>query len=254
MPKRWRYPELILTELEKKRFVARNGLLAVSLYSSAEIAKRLEQLEGQGRLIATSYYVIELGFWQERTIKLLDILGKQHSLNPLRKGLSQAELQSHLALPKEAFNYLVTALTSAGKILREGDTIALSTHKPELSRGQEVIVTKIMGLFDRSHSSPPTKKELAAQIQGSEAIVRFMCQQKMLVELAEGVLFEQKHYQSVKDGIVQFLKKNGSIAIQDMHSLFGFSRKYTIPLLSHLDREGITRREGNVRVLARGLG
>ncbi len=247
-------PELILTELEKKRFVARDGLLVASLYSSAEIAERTEQLEKQGKLIATSYYVIELGFWQERTIKLLDILGKEHSLNPLRKGLSQAELQSHLALPKEAFNYLVTALTSAGKILREGDTIALSTHKQELSRGQEVIVTKIMGLFDRSHSGPPTKKELAAQIQGSEAIIRFMCQQKMLVELAEGVLFEEKHYQSVKDEIVKFLKKNGSIAIQDLHSLFGFSRKYTIPLLSHLDREGITRREGNVRVLARGLG
>ncbi len=246
--------ELILTGLEKNRHIERDGLLAAICYSSAEIVERTEQLEGQGRLIATSYYVIDLGYWQEQTDKFLDILGKEHSLNPLRKGLSQAELQSHLALPKEAFNYLVTALTSAGKILREGDTIALFTHKLELSRGQEVIVTKIMELFDRSHSSPPTKKELAVQIQGSEAIVRFMCQQKMLVELAEGILFEQKHYQSVKDGIVKFLEKNGSIAIQDLHSLFGFSRKYTIPLLSHLDRERITRREGNVRVLAKKPG
>ena len=246
--------ELILTELEKKGFVARDGLLVASLYSSAEIAECAEQLEGQGRLITTSYYVIELGFWQERTTKLLDILDRQHSLNPLGKGLSQAELQSQLALPKEAFSYLVTALTSAGQIVRKEDTIALAKHKPTLSREQEVIVSKMMGLFAKSHSSPPTKKELAAQIPGSEAIVRFMCQQKMLVELAEGILFEQKYYQSIKNEIVKFLEKNGSISIQDLNSLFGFSRKYSIPLLTNLDREGITRREGNVRVLAKKPG
>ncbi len=71
----------------------------------------------------------------------------------------------------------------------------------------------------------------------------------MLVEIANGVLFERKHYENIKGEIIKFLKKNGQISIQDVHSLFGFSRKYTIPLLNYLEKEGIVRREGDIRVL-----
>jgi selenocysteine-specific elongation factor len=113
------------------------------------------------------------------------------------------------------------------------------------------MVSEIIELFDKSHSSPPTMKEIASRIPSSEEMVRFMCQKNMLVELPEGVLLERKHYQSVKSEIIRFLKEKGQISIQDVHSLFGFSRKYTIPLLGHLDREGITRREGDVRVLGK---
>ncbi len=245
--------ELILTELEKNRYIGRDKLLVASLYSSVEIAEGVELLESRNRLIVTSSYVIDPGFWQESTDKLLDILGREHSLNPLRKGLSQAELQSRLALPKEVFGYLITTLTGAGQIVREEDAIALAGYKPELSREQEAMVSKIIELFARSHSLPLTREALTAQIAGSEAVAHFMCRQRMLVELGEGVLFEQKHYQRVKDEIISFLKANGRISIQDVHLLFGFSRKYIIPLLSYLDREGVTRREGNVRVLAKKL-
>ena len=246
--------ELVLSELEKNRHVERKELLVASCYSSAEIAECVKLLQRQNRLIATSSYVIDVRYWQEQSDKLLDILGREHSLYPLRKGLSQAVLQGHLTLPKEAFSHLVTALVNAGKIVHEEDIIALATHKPQLSREQEMVVSKIIGLFDKSRSRPPTKKKLAAQIPGCEDIIHFMCQQNMLVELADGVLFEQKHYQSVKSEIIKFLEKNGSISIQDVHSLLGFSRKYTIPLLSNLDKEGITRREGDVRVLVKRRG
>ena len=33
--------------------------------------------------------------------------------------------------------------------------------------------------------------------------------------------------------------------------LFGVTRKYLIPILEYFDRNGVTRREGNRRVLAR---
>ena len=243
--------ELILSELEKNRYVKGNGLLVESFYSSAEIAERVELLKSQKRLIGAGSYIVDLGYWRQQTEEFLDILRREHSASPLRKGLSQAVLQSYLDLPKEAFSQLVAALVCAGKIVREEDTIALSSHKPKLSPEQEAMVSEIIELFDKSHSSPPTMKEIASRIPSSEEMVRFMCQKNMLVELPEGVLLERKHYQSVKSEIIRFLKEKGQISIQDVHSLFGFSRKYTIPLLGHLDREGITRREGDVRVLGK---
>ncbi len=85
---------------------------------------------------------------------------------------------------------------------------------------------------------------------GSEAIIRFMCEQNILIELADGVLFEYKHYLAIKDGIVNFLRSNNTISIQDVRELLGLSRKYILPLFSRLDEEGITQRRGDDRVLA----
>ena len=112
--------------------------------------------------------------------------------------------------------------------------------------GQEALVKE---LFKQNHSSPPTVKEIEAQVAGSRDIIRFMCRQGMLVELPEGVLFEKEHYRDIERGIIDFLKKKGQISIQDVNSLFGLSRKYIIPLLTYLDNKKITRRRENVRVL-----
>jgi selenocysteine-specific elongation factor len=127
----------------------------------------------------------------------------------------------------------------------------MAAHRPELSPEQEAVVSEIIDIFARSPSHPPTLKELLARYPAGGAVIHFMCRQQMLVELPEGVLLAMEQYRRIKDEITAFLEKRGRVSIQDVNSLFGFSRKYTIPLLSHLDREGVTRRQGDVRVLVK---
>jgi selenocysteine-specific elongation factor len=111
------------------------------------------------------------------------------------------------------------------------------------------MASRALALFEKNRTNPPTKRELALKIANSEAIVRFMCQQKILVELPEGILFERKHYEAVRDEIINFLRSHGTISIQEVRNLLGFSRKHILPLLSKLDEEGVTRRQGDERVL-----
>jgi selenocysteine-specific elongation factor len=242
---------LVLSELAKNSYVEAGELLADSLYSAAEIADCVGHLRGQGRLIAAGPYVVDSGYWQRQMDELVSILRREHSENPLKQGLSLAVLQGYLSLPKEAFGQLVAALVSAGQIIRSKDTVALAAHRPELSPQQEGVVSEIMDIFARSPHRPPTLKELLARYPAGGAVIRFMSRQQMLVELPEGVLLAREQYRRIKDEIIAFLEKRGQVSIQDVNSLFGFSRKYTIPLLSHLDREGVTRRQGDVRVLAK---
>ncbi len=242
---------LILSELEKNKYLERAGLLKESLYSQAEIARHVVQLEELKKLVATDSYLVDLGHWQKQTEDFLNLLHEEHQANPLKKGLSQAVLQSYLDLPRETFNQTVANLIDAKKIVRREDTVSLASHQPRLSAQQEATVRSIRALFKNNLSSPPALKEIATQIPDSENVVRFMCQQGMLVELPDGILLEKSHYQSFRSEIISFLKEKGKISIQDVHSLFGFSRKYSIPLLSHLDREGTTRRQGDVRVLVK---
>ncbi len=242
---------LVLSELSKNGYVDAGELLANSLYSSAEIAGCVDHLRGQGKLVSAGSYVVDSGYWLKQTNELLTILRREHRENPLKEGISQAVLQGYLGLPKDAFDRLVAELVSSGQVVRSKDVVALVEHRPELSSEQGKVVSEIMALFSRSPHQPPIFKELAARYPGGGAVVRFMCQQQLLVELPQGVLLEREHYRRIKEEITALLREKGQVSIQDINSRFGFSRKYTIPLLSHLDREGITRRQGDVRVSAK---
>ena len=113
------------------------------------------------------------------------------------------------------------------------------------------MVSDIIQLIEKDPVNPPKIWEVGKQIPGSDKVVHFMLQQNMLVELPDNIIIQKKRYHEIEREIVNFLEKKGEISIQDMHSLFGFSRKYVIPLLSYLDIKGITRREGNMRILAK---
>lgn len=243
--------DLILSELDKNKYMKVEELLAASHYSPAEVSSGVRLLLDRNKLVVVGSWVSDAAYWQKQIEKVLDILSEEHALHPLWRGLSQAELQDRLGLPRELFSRLIAGLVDSGKIIREKDIVAFLAHKPRLSPEQELVASKILGLFERQRTSPPTRKELANQIPGSEEIVRFMCQQNMLVELPEGVLLEYKHYETVKNEIIDFLKGHNTISIQQMRELFGFSRKHILPILIKLDEEKVTRRQGDERTLAK---
>jgi len=245
--------ELILSELDKNKYLDEKGMLVASHYSQQEVMDCVASLRGEGKLIMAGSWVVDLTYWQTQMEQVLGLLAEKHSLHPLEKGFPQVELQSRLKLPKELFDYLIISLISLEKIVREQSIIALSTYRLSLSPEQEKLISQILKIFETSEANPPTKKGLIAQVPNSEGIIRYMCQQNMLVELPEGVLFERKRYENIKSEIIDFLKSNDSISFQQARTLLGFSRKYILPLFNKLDEEGVTQRRGDTRVLRANL-
>jgi selenocysteine-specific elongation factor len=94
---------------------------------------------------------------------------------------------------------------------------------------------------------------LLQAVPGASGILRYLLEQKRLVELPEGIILTAELYRDIRQKVIDTLKSEGRIAIQDMSALTGFSRKYSIPFLTRLDQEGLTRRQDNVRVPARRL-
>ena len=70
-------------------------------------------------------------------------------------------------------------------------------------------------------------------------------QEKKIIKLSEGILLIKQEYDMMKNKIIHFMKKNGSISIAEVRTLLGLSRKYIIPLLTKMDNENITKRQGN---------
>ena len=51
--------------------------------------------------------------------------------------------------------------------------------------------------------------------------------------------------------LLRHLEAHGEIAVPAFKARHGLSRKHAIPLLEYFDRIGVTRRSGEVRVLAK---
>ena len=245
--------DLISAEIEKNRVSETGSLLAASLFSSSEIAVKVKQLANQKKLVQAGPYSIDIRVWEEASGKLLSTIAKEMASDTLKHGVPQAILQEGLGFPKEVFETLVLNMISSGKIGREEELLTLPQNKPVLSKQQEALKAQVLSLFAKNPSSPPNLKELSAQLPSSQPVVHYMIKQGELVELPDGILLEAKQFQAVKEQITGRLKENGKITIQEINQLFGFSRKYSVPLLTHLDRIGITRREGDARVAGKKL-
>lgn len=241
--------ELILSELDKDGYVAAADLLVASPFSKTEIETTVQSLSKQRKLTIAGSIVVSSAHWQEQSKQTLAVLTEQAASHPMERGLAQADLQARLQLPKEAFDILIAKLVNDAKVVREGSIVTVAGHKPTIAAGQEALAAKVKALFEKERTNPPTRKDLATLVPGSEKVVRFLCEQKVLVELPEGVLLQREHYESARQQIIDYLKDNGNISIPKIRELLGLTRKYILPLVNKLDEEGVTRRDGDDRVL-----
>jgi selenocysteine-specific elongation factor len=244
---------LITTELLKTCFTPCRGFLSASQFNDSMISKSVEALAKKRELVVFADWLVGREVWDSQKKLLLDILAGAHKAEPLNKGLSQAEAAATLSLPPPLFAALVEELIGQKKILRSEDILALSSHKPMLSSGQAEMESRVIETIEKDPAVPPTRSELLQSIIGASNVLRYLLEQGKVIELPDGILLSGGQYRAIRQKVIDILKSKGQIAIQDMAAVTGFSRKYSIPFLTRLDQEGITKRQENVRIPARKL-
>jgi selenocysteine-specific elongation factor len=226
-------------------------LLAASNLSKQQIDQATIDLQSSGKLLRLAGWIVDPEFWHKTIDLAVDIISQEHAAHPTAIGLAQAELESRLKLPKALFGQLITILTDEGRIVRRESVLSLSTHMPTLSTEQEIQMARILEIIHQDPANSLTRHDLTTTVPEADAVVKYMCQQGLILELSEGLLIENRRYEEIKQRVIDFTRTSGTINIQQMRTLFGFSRKYIIPLFNRLEEEGILRRIGEERVLAK---
>jgi selenocysteine-specific elongation factor len=73
--------------------------------------------------------------------------------------------------------------------------------------------------------------------------------EKTLVKISEDLVFHQSALIELRQKITTLKTTSPKIDVARFKDLTGVSRKYAIPLLEYLDRERITRRVGDERII-----
>jgi selenocysteine-specific elongation factor len=73
--------------------------------------------------------------------------------------------------------------------------------------------------------------------------------QGKVVKVSDSIVFAATAYHEMVAKITAQIKAGGKVGLGETRDMFGTSRKYAQALLEYLDREKITRRVGDDRVL-----
>ena len=83
----------------------------------------------------------------------------------------------------------------------------------------------------------------------AQKIVTLLLRDKVLVKISDDLVFHRDALALLYRQMASEKAKSPKIDVARFKDLTGVSRKYAIPLLEYLDREHVTRRVGNERVI-----
>jgi len=83
----------------------------------------------------------------------------------------------------------------------------------------------------------------------AQKIVTLLLREQALVKISDDLVFHRKALDELRKRMATEKAKSPKVDVARFKELAGVSRKYAIPLLEYLDREHVTRRVGDERII-----
>ncbi|HVT94504.1 MAG TPA: selenocysteine-specific translation elongation factor [Bryobacteraceae bacterium] len=174
-----------------------------------------------------------------------EILREFHRLHPLLPGMPKEDLRSRV-LP-DAPDFALDALD----LVSEGDVVRLASHQVSLRRDEEEAAKKMEEIFRHAGLRIPSLSETLAQsgveIARAKTLLQMLLKDGRLVRISAELVVHASALDALRVNLSQ--RAGMRFTVPDFKEWTGVSRKYAIPLLEFLDRQRITRREGDTRVI-----
>ena len=216
-----------------------------------EMAEEVVRIPEEDEELILSRTIFE-GFKRD----IQEALRKFHQRFPLKPGLTKEELRARVSTRahQRTFERALEALISEGKLVADKEYLRLSSHKPVLPEEAEALKRKIESLFLKARFSPPDPDEVLSRFRSQSQLAldlfELLVQEGILVRLSERLYFHRRVLEEAKRLVTDFLTRHPELSVGDFRRLIGgASRKYLIPLLEYLDREKVTLRVGDKRIL-----
>ncbi len=184
-----------------------------------------------------------------------------HKNEPLARGVSREVIRESVLKRSrpEVFQAVINALASNETIGIDKEMLRLTSHQVELSPSDAALREAILERYRGAGLEVPKLVEVLADSASAagrspQHAGRFL---QMLLEAGAIVKATEEFYFSkdVIDALVVRLRREAAttgdrvIDVAKFKEIAGVSRKYAIPILEYLDREHITARAGDKRVI-----
>jgi selenocysteine-specific elongation factor len=238
----------IETQLTRDGIAKRDTLLRPSSFSPAEIDKAIKVLLDSRKALQAGDWIADKSRWQSTIAAMSQRVEAEHARRPELPGLSLDQLHPVMAqgFPgHDVFPELIADLCRNGFIRRQNH-IASNSHKPALPPHLRDVGEKLRRTMQMP--DPPARKNITENSTGRQAL-QFLIDAGEAIDVSPDLVLGAAQFYRCRLLVKQHLRKHGQATASELRTATDTTRRIMIPLLEKMDRDGVTVRRGNVRVL-----
>ncbi len=241
---------LISSQASYEGATRKSQLLLKSRFSAADVSATVAQLAAAGSVVVAGDFVVDAARWQALHRDATEAIDARHRAHPEQSGLPLTDLRAALndELPVADLFDPVVADLCAREFVRVGAAIRRASHLPVLPPQLQAAGAKIRTMLAEKPLDPPSRKDLAPDTRSQQAL-RFLIETGEVTEINAEIAMTAESMKQATEMIRQFIRAKGPATTSDLRQMLGNSRRVAIPLLERLDRDGVTLRQGDKRLL-----
>jgi selenocysteine-specific elongation factor len=195
---------------------------------------------------------------EEVKTAVLQRLDSFHKREPLTAGIGRETLRK--TIPGSAAFPVIDAaieeLSREAKIRSDGDAISTAGRDAQLKPEEAKAKQKFAEVYSSAKLEPPKLNDVLADAKTlspakSRQVFQLLIDSGEIVKVSDEFCFSSSSIDALKRQLLQFADRSADrkIDVAKFKDLAGVSRKYAIPLLEYFDREKVTVRSGDARLI-----
>jgi selenocysteine-specific elongation factor len=225
-----------------------------------DAAELVAQLKEQGELVEVGIsparrLLLHKDMVHELEERILTALDRLHEQFPLMSTHDRQKVQSQLDYVGDdtLVHAAVDRLIARKKLAGDSRRIGRADFKPKLSANLRKLKDKLITAYRDARFQPPEPASFAGQAGGNAANLKDLLDvcvaEGQLVFIAEEIYLHADVEAEMRRLVKERLTEGKGLTVAEIRDILGTTRKYAVPLCEYLDRAGVTRRDGDLRVL-----
>ena len=239
-----------LAGMDKRALISRGGI------APSQTAAVIKTLSDRGVVLANDRLIVKTHLAKAADAVVAQVTAF-HKAEPASEGLPREEAREKIfrRVDPAVFTRVLEDL-KVRKAIVGSDRLALATHRVTVAGADDRVRQAIINAYRAGGLTPPD----AAAIETSAGVAKSVIEKLLIVLLREKVLvkldtvvFHADALQQLKADVAGLKAAapggRATVDVAAFKDRYGVTRKFAIPLLEYLDRERVTRRTGDVRLV-----
>lgn len=218
-----------------------------------ELEKLIAKLTSAGSIVRHRDWIFDEPGLHSTAENLVRMVTEFHTRNPLVPGIPKDALREQAALSEIAYDAVLSSALNSKQLTVTQDLVHLPGRGVEMKQEETESRRMIEQAFASAGLKVPALDNVIAGLKidksRAQKIVTLLLREKLLVKVSEELVFHRAALDELRSSLAAQKSKNSKINVAIFKDLTGVSRKYAIPLLEYLDRERVTKRIGDERVI-----
>lgn len=238
-------------KLNISNYITLKELVSYTGEKEEYVKEGLNALIDENKVFCINKYYLHISHYQKLKERVIDILTKYHKQYRLRNGILKEELRSKVdnSLKVKDMDVILNKMVEEKDIKVQDNLVSNYDFEVKFNQKQLSIKKEIEDKSRKNGlNSLMTKDDICNKNKFYEEVLEALTGET-IQKLDDAYYIDKKVYENVKKDLLEYLNKNKEITVAQFRDITKSNRKISIVMLEHFDRNRITKRVEDKRIL-----